>query len=102
MFTKSQFDTLIGERSLEWRNLCEIESYKMRFLDKKFDLDIVLEAYHIIDMLGEGLFKERKLAYILKLDNNTTMYQLFEKHKLREENIRQTQYTPAKVSNPHQ
>ncbi|XP_057825615.2 uncharacterized protein LOC131037479 isoform X1 [Cryptomeria japonica] len=41
---KSQFDTLIREGSLEWRNLCEIESYRERFPDRHFDLDTVLEA----------------------------------------------------------
>lgn len=41
---KSQFDTLIREGSLEWRNLCDIETYRKRFPDKHFDLETVLEA----------------------------------------------------------
>ncbi|KAL9164059.1 hypothetical protein ABFS82_06G081300 [Erythranthe guttata] len=41
---KSQLDSLIREGSLEWRNLCENETYKERFPDKHFDLDTVLEA----------------------------------------------------------
>lgn len=41
---KSQFDSLIREGSLEWRNLCENETYMERFPDKHFDLDTVLEA----------------------------------------------------------
>ncbi|KAI4319551.1 hypothetical protein MLD38_033136 [Melastoma candidum] len=41
---KSQFDGLIRDGSLEWRNLCEIETYRQRFPDKHFDLDTVLEA----------------------------------------------------------
>ena len=41
---KSQFDSLIREGSLEWRNLCENETYRERFPDKHFDLDTVLEA----------------------------------------------------------
>ncbi|KAL6988137.1 hypothetical protein U1Q18_013885, partial [Sarracenia purpurea var. burkii] len=41
---KSQFDSLIREGSLEWRNLCENETYRMRFPDKHFDLETVLQA----------------------------------------------------------
>ncbi|XVE61367.1 hypothetical protein DITRI_Ditri06bG0033700 [Diplodiscus trichospermus] len=41
---KSQFDSLIREGSLEWRNLCENENYRERFPDKHFDLDTVLQA----------------------------------------------------------
>ncbi|KAL8162056.1 hypothetical protein V2J09_013545 [Rumex salicifolius] len=41
---KSELDSLIREGSLQWRNLCEVESYMSRFPDKHFDLDTVLEA----------------------------------------------------------
>ncbi|KAK8968096.1 hypothetical protein KSP40_PGU016229 [Platanthera guangdongensis] len=41
---KSQFDSLIREGSLEWRNLCEKQTYKERFPDKHFDLETVLQA----------------------------------------------------------
>ncbi|KAI4300532.1 hypothetical protein L6164_033901 [Bauhinia variegata] len=41
---KSQFDSLIREGSLEWRNLCENETYKERFPDKHFDLETVIQA----------------------------------------------------------
>lgn len=41
---KSQFDSLIREGSLEWRNLCQNETYRERFPDKHFDLDTVLQA----------------------------------------------------------
>lgn len=41
---KSQLDSLIREGSLEWRNLCENETYGARFPDKHFDLETVLEA----------------------------------------------------------
>ncbi|KAJ6778550.1 F26K24.5 PROTEIN [Salix koriyanagi] len=41
---KSQFDSLIREGSLEWRNLCENETYRERFPDKHFDLETVLQA----------------------------------------------------------
>lgn len=41
---KSQFDSLIREGSLEWRNMCENETYKERFPDKHFDLETVLQA----------------------------------------------------------
>ncbi|KAM6547775.1 hypothetical protein CsatB_019451 [Cannabis sativa] len=41
---KSQFDSLIREGSLEWRNLCQNETYKELFPDKHFDLDTVLQA----------------------------------------------------------
>lgn len=41
---KSQFDTLIRDGSLEWRNLCVDVSYMEWFPDKHFDLDTVIEA----------------------------------------------------------
>lgn len=41
---KSQFDSLIRDGSLEWRNLCENEMYRLRFPDKHFDLETVLQA----------------------------------------------------------
>lgn len=41
---KSQFDTLIRDGSLEWRNLCENETYRERFPDKHFDLETVIKA----------------------------------------------------------
>jgi hypothetical protein len=41
---QSQFDSLIREGSLEWRNLCENETYRERFPDKHFDLETVLHA----------------------------------------------------------
>uniref|UniRef100_A0A0E0BVE0 C2 NT-type domain-containing protein n=1 Tax=Oryza glumipatula TaxID=40148 RepID=A0A0E0BVE0_9ORYZ len=40
----SQFDSLIREGSLEWRKLCENETYRERFPDKHFDLETVLHA----------------------------------------------------------
>ncbi|KAK8942907.1 hypothetical protein KSP39_PZI009074 [Platanthera zijinensis] len=44
MPVKSQFDGLIREGSLEWRNLCENQTYRERFPDKHFDLETVLGA----------------------------------------------------------
>ncbi|KAK6131634.1 hypothetical protein DH2020_034648 [Rehmannia glutinosa] len=41
---KSQFDSLISDGSLEWRNLCENEIYREQFPDKHFDLETVLQA----------------------------------------------------------
>ncbi|CAN8259699.1 unnamed protein product [Cochlearia groenlandica] len=41
---KSQFDSLIREGSLEWRNLCENTTYMQKFPDKHFDIDTVLQA----------------------------------------------------------
>ncbi|KAL0333569.1 UNVERIFIED_CONTAM: hypothetical protein Sangu_1513100 [Sesamum angustifolium] len=41
---KSQFDSLIRDGSLEWRNLCENETYRERFPDKHFDLETILQA----------------------------------------------------------
>ncbi|XP_022748143.1 uncharacterized protein LOC111297788, partial [Durio zibethinus] len=41
---KSQFDSLIREGSMEWRNLCENETYREWFADKHFDLETVLQA----------------------------------------------------------
>ncbi|RWW84365.1 hypothetical protein BHE74_00007032 [Ensete ventricosum] len=41
---KSQFDSLIREGSLEWRNLCENQTFRERFPDKHFDLETVVQA----------------------------------------------------------
>ena len=41
---KSQFDTLIQDGSLEWRNLCDIEAYREKFPNRHFDLETVLQA----------------------------------------------------------
>ncbi|KAH7661660.1 NT-type C2 domain-containing protein [Dioscorea alata] len=41
---KSQFDSLIREGSLEWRNLCDNQIYRELFPDKHFDLETVLQA----------------------------------------------------------
>ncbi|PON82576.1 EEIG1/EHBP1 N-terminal domain containing protein [Trema orientale] len=41
---KSEFDSLIRDGSLEWRNLCENKDYIERFPDKHFDLETVLQA----------------------------------------------------------
>ncbi|KAI3523120.1 hypothetical protein L1887_01177 [Cichorium endivia] len=41
---KSQFDSLIREGSLKWRNLCDNEIYKSQFPDKHFDLETVIQA----------------------------------------------------------
>ncbi|KAL5225967.1 hypothetical protein ABZP36_012606 [Zizania latifolia] len=41
---RSQFDSLIREGSLEWRKLCENETYREQFPDKHFDLETVLRA----------------------------------------------------------
>ncbi|KAM3374352.1 hypothetical protein P3S68_013066 [Capsicum galapagoense] len=41
---KSQLDSLICEGSMQWRDLCENETYRERFPDKQFDLKTVLEA----------------------------------------------------------
>ncbi|KAL0914404.1 hypothetical protein M5K25_014748 [Dendrobium thyrsiflorum] len=41
---KSQFDCLIRDGSLEWRNLCGNQTYIDQFPDKHFDLETVLEA----------------------------------------------------------
>ncbi|KAH9308094.1 hypothetical protein KI387_036005, partial [Taxus chinensis] len=84
MSTKALFNTLIRECFLEWRNLCQIQSYKQRFPYKHFDLETVLEAkeaYNIIDTLGERLFEGSNQAYILKFDKNTAVYQLLEEAK---------------------
>ncbi|KAF8085244.1 hypothetical protein N665_0674s0009 [Sinapis alba] len=73
MPVKSQFDSLIREGSLEWRNLCENETYMQQFPDKHFDLDTVLQAkirsltvvpgksfvgfFHPEGMINEGSFE---------------------------------------------
>ncbi|MCE3050709.1 hypothetical protein HAX54_047926 [Datura stramonium] len=41
---KSQLDSLIREGSLEWRNLCQNDTYRERFPDKHFDLETVVQA----------------------------------------------------------
>lgn len=42
--SRSNFDSLIREGSLEWRKLCENELYIQQFPDKHFDLDTVLQV----------------------------------------------------------
>ncbi|XP_058074425.1 uncharacterized protein LOC131223133 isoform X2 [Magnolia sinica] len=42
--TKSEFDSLIRDGSLEWRKLCDNETYRDRFPDKHFDLETVIQA----------------------------------------------------------
>ncbi|XP_074587010.1 uncharacterized protein LOC141842922 [Curcuma longa] len=42
--TRSEFDALIREGSLEWQKLCNNKSYIERFPDKHFDLETILEA----------------------------------------------------------
>ncbi|KAJ9159699.1 hypothetical protein P3X46_025180 [Hevea brasiliensis] len=42
--TKSEFDSLIRDGSLAWRNLCEKEDYRQQFPDRHFDLETVLQA----------------------------------------------------------
>ncbi|KAG6498951.1 uncharacterized protein LOC121995907 isoform X1 [Zingiber officinale] len=44
MLIRSQFDSLIREGSLKWRNLCENRVYQECFPDKHFDLETVLQA----------------------------------------------------------
>ncbi|KAM3338777.1 hypothetical protein P3S68_030863 [Capsicum galapagoense] len=41
---KSQLDSLICEGSMQWRDLCENDTYRERFPDKHFDLVTVLKA----------------------------------------------------------
>ncbi|XP_027916997.1 uncharacterized protein LOC114176202 isoform X1 [Vigna unguiculata] len=41
---ESQFDSLIREGSLEWRKLCDNDTYKERFPDKHFDLETIIQA----------------------------------------------------------
>ncbi|CAI9091420.1 OLC1v1026451C1 [Oldenlandia corymbosa var. corymbosa] len=54
---KSQFDSLIREGSLDWRNLCENESYREQFPDKHFDLETVLQAkVHSLSVVPEKSF----------------------------------------------
>ncbi|XP_051143609.1 uncharacterized protein LOC127260019 [Andrographis paniculata] len=47
MPVKSQFDALIRDGSLEWRNLCEDEVYAGKFPDKHFDLETILEEARV-------------------------------------------------------
>ncbi|GLT88700.1 hypothetical protein SLE2022_067150 [Rubroshorea leprosula] len=44
MPNRSEFDSLIREGSLEWRNLCENKSYIEQFPDKHFELETILHA----------------------------------------------------------
>ncbi|KMS98415.1 hypothetical protein BVRB_4g092940 [Beta vulgaris subsp. vulgaris] len=41
---KCEFDGLIREGSLQWRNLCENEDYREKFPDKHFDLETIVQA----------------------------------------------------------
>ncbi|CAN7112720.1 unnamed protein product [Brassica rapa subsp. narinosa] len=95
---KSQFDSLIREGSLEWRNLCENETYMQQFPDKHFDLDTVLQAkirsltvvpgksfvgfFHPEGMINEGSFEFLQGAMsfdsiwdeIINLDDDECVY----------------------------
>ncbi|KAI6681402.1 hypothetical protein NL676_035283 [Syzygium grande] len=42
--TRAQFNSLIKDGSLEWQRLCTDQTYIMRFPNKHFDLETVLEA----------------------------------------------------------
>ncbi|KAH0943884.1 hypothetical protein HID58_003521 [Brassica napus] len=98
MPVKSQFDSLIREGSLEWRNLCENETYMQQFPDKHFDLDTVLQAkirsltvvpgksfvgfFHPEGMINEGSFEFLQGAMsfdsiwdeIINLDDDDRVY----------------------------
>ncbi|KAL5735222.1 hypothetical protein ACOSP7_033083 [Xanthoceras sorbifolium] len=57
IFIKSEFDSLIREGSLAWRNLCDNEDYIRRFPDKHFDLETVLQAkIHPLSVVPEKSF----------------------------------------------
>ncbi|KAL2943016.1 Glucosamine-6-phosphate deaminase [Bienertia sinuspersici] len=45
MPVKSEFDCLIREGSLQWRNLCDNEYHREKFPDKHFDLETVIQAH---------------------------------------------------------
>ncbi|KAM3321454.1 hypothetical protein P3S67_002605 [Capsicum chacoense] len=54
---KSQLDSLICEGSMQWRDLCDNETYRERFPDKHFDLEIVLEAkVHPLSVVSKKSF----------------------------------------------
>ncbi|KAG8645359.1 hypothetical protein MANES_10G059300v8 [Manihot esculenta] len=68
MPTKSEFDSLIRDGSLEWRNLCEKEDYRQQFPDKHFDLETILHAkVRPISVVAEksfiGFFKPEGLDF---------------------------------------
>lgn len=44
MPNESEFDRLIRDGSLEWRNLCENEAYIEQFPDKHFDIETIIQA----------------------------------------------------------
>ncbi|XP_076881076.1 uncharacterized protein LOC143529089 [Bidens hawaiensis] len=66
------FDTMWDEISRESEPRVYIVSWNDHFFVLKVDLD----AYYIIDTLGERLFEGCDQAYILKFDRNTMIYQL--------------------------
>ncbi|KAM3378110.1 hypothetical protein P3S68_010523 [Capsicum galapagoense] len=54
---KSQLDSLIFEGSMQWRDLCDNETYSERFPDKHFDLETVLEdKVHPLSVVSEKSF----------------------------------------------
>lgn len=54
---KSEFDSLIRDGSLEWRNLCENEVFIEQFPDKHFDLETILQAnIHPLSVVPEKSF----------------------------------------------
>lgn len=57
MPTKAEFDDIIREGSAEWRRLCEVDTYKIRFADKHFDLETVVESRNgTLQMVSERSF----------------------------------------------
>ncbi|KAF2318153.1 hypothetical protein GH714_001379 [Hevea brasiliensis] len=100
--TKSEFDSLIRDGSLAWRNLCEKEDYRQQFPDRHFDLETVLQAkvkqdaYYIIDTLGERLYEGCNQAYVLKFDKDTSILRLPAETKALAEKTAMENWQPSK------
>ncbi|XP_009774224.1 uncharacterized protein [Nicotiana sylvestris] len=84
-FSPEKFESLQGVMSFDqiWDKISSIAEdtafeprvYIISWNDHFFVLKVEANAYYIIDTLGERLFEGCNKAYILKFDDNSTMYE---------------------------
>ncbi|KDP33589.1 hypothetical protein JCGZ_07160 [Jatropha curcas] len=83
IFNPEKFENLKGAMSFDdiWEDISSITEeydhkvYIVSWNDHFFVLKADLDAYYIIDSLGERLFEGCNQAYILKFDESTIMYE---------------------------
>lgn len=78
------FDEIWGEVS---KNSGHPQVYIVSWNDHFFVLNAEVDAYYIIDTLGERLYEGCENAYILRFDETTVMYANKEKEKVNEGEI---------------